>query len=257
MCGFMMPDKFDPLYRIRRQEIELVLSELCIQSNTRILDIGCGSGVQSTFFSEKSRFVVSSDVNLTGVRFRWSYLVKCSAEYLPFEGNSFDVVYSSCVLEHIKNQKLALREMKRVLKRNGVLICVVPTFTWKMLQLILFYPQMIYRFMVSQVKLKRHEIKFNNRPRISLRYLTRASIHGEFEGNAKEAIAYRKESWVYLFETNDFYVYKIKKLLLYAPLGEMRAKNITVIPPSLRMEKITGLCSSIALFANLRDHCAH
>lgn len=51
------------------------------------------------------------------------------AESIPYEDKSFDVVYSSHVLEHVDSEEKALLEMKRVLRDNGVLIIGMPTAT--------------------------------------------------------------------------------------------------------------------------------
>nr|WP_177199510.1 class I SAM-dependent methyltransferase [Clostridium frigidicarnis] len=45
------------------------------------------------------------------------------AENLPFEDNTFDIVTCQTVLIHLKNPLKALSEMKRVLKKGGILIC--------------------------------------------------------------------------------------------------------------------------------------
>ena len=45
---------------------------------------------------------------------------------LPFENNSYDLVLCNHVLEHVSNDKLAIRELFRVLKKGGVLIAQVP-----------------------------------------------------------------------------------------------------------------------------------
>lgn len=45
---------------------------------------------------------------------------------LGFENEIFDVIICSHVLEHIPNDALAMREMYRVLKRNGTAIIMVP-----------------------------------------------------------------------------------------------------------------------------------
>ena len=69
-------------------------------------------------------------------------------------------------------------------------------------------------------------------------------------GNAEELAAFRVRSWVRLLEAHAFGVKKAKKTLLYAPLGDvLLARNVTLLPPFLRLEKVTGLCSSIAFFA--------
>jgi SAM-dependent methyltransferase len=252
----MVTDRLNPLYRIRRQEIELVLDELCIQKGTRILEIGCGSGIQSTFLSEKSDFVVSSDIELKDVKFGKLCLIRCSGEYLPFKNGAFDVVYSSNVLEHIKDRNLALRETRRVLGGEQTFVCVVPTSTWKILDIIMHYFRIIRGIINRMNREKQVLVMETKRPSgISLkkiRYLT-PKVHGEYKKNAEEIIAYQERNWVHLLEIGNFNVYKTKNLLLYAPLGDLRKRNITLLPPFLRLERITGLCSSVALFANSKS----
>jgi ubiquinone/menaquinone biosynthesis C-methylase UbiE len=110
----------------------------------RILELGCGVGYQSAFLSNFADEVVATDLpeedivthtpgmlkamelhrqlNIHNVK-----LMGCSAESMPFPDDSFDMVYSSHVLEHIPMQAQALREIFRVLKPGGVHFCVVPT----------------------------------------------------------------------------------------------------------------------------------
>jgi ubiquinone/menaquinone biosynthesis C-methylase UbiE len=66
-------------------------------------------------------------------------LIPCSAEQLPFEDSSMDMVFSSHVLEHIPNQKKALEEIYRVLKPGGLHVCIVPVRFEKLYAFISFY----------------------------------------------------------------------------------------------------------------------
>lgn len=50
------------------------------------------------------------------------------AESLPFENGSFDLVYSTNVLEHVKDPKKVLSESIRVLKSGGYLQFVIPNY---------------------------------------------------------------------------------------------------------------------------------
>jgi ubiquinone/menaquinone biosynthesis C-methylase UbiE len=52
--------------------------------------------------------------------------VKGDAHHLPFEDDSFEVVTCQTVLIHLKNPDQALREMKRVVKPDGIVICAEP-----------------------------------------------------------------------------------------------------------------------------------
>jgi len=52
--------------------------------------------------------------------------VCASAEHLPFPDEAFDLVLSQEVLEHVRDPFQAMSEMKRVLKKGGILYCQVP-----------------------------------------------------------------------------------------------------------------------------------
>lgn len=56
--------------------------------------------------------------------------IKMDIHEIPFEENTFDVIFCNHVLEHVKDDKQALSEIKRVLKKGG----------WAILQVPFFYP---------------------------------------------------------------------------------------------------------------------
>ncbi len=56
--------------------------------------------------------------------------VKMDIHEIPFDDNTFDVIFCNHVLEHVRDDKKALSEMKRVLKPGG----------WAILQVPFFYP---------------------------------------------------------------------------------------------------------------------
>lgn len=57
--------------------------------------------------------------------------------HLSFQSDSFDIVYASHVLEHIKEDELALEEIKRILKKGGFAILPVPIIGQKTVE----YPE--------------------------------------------------------------------------------------------------------------------
>ncbi len=53
-------------------------------------------------------------------------MVKMDITDIQYNDESFDVIYCSHVLEHVQNDKKAMREFNRVLKSNGWAILLVP-----------------------------------------------------------------------------------------------------------------------------------
>jgi ubiquinone/menaquinone biosynthesis C-methylase UbiE len=122
--------------KIRDEEWKFISEE--IPFNAHFLDVGCGAGyAMSRAHNDKKCVVIGVDPNpgAHGVgRFIKNLVSDVNihqgfAENLPFEDQKFDVVFSSHVLEHVKDEQLSLREMKRVLNDDGVLIIGMPTAT--------------------------------------------------------------------------------------------------------------------------------
>lgn len=96
-----------------------------------ILDFGCGTGIlQEQFektFGVTGYGIDTSDEAIGYCRKRGLSRVRVfDGERIPFKTGSFDLVTAIDVLEHIKNDSLALAEIKRVLKKNGLAITLVP-----------------------------------------------------------------------------------------------------------------------------------
>ena len=106
-----------------------------INKGETVLDIGCGTGVDTfmaAMMAEPTGKAVGIDLtpemleraetnrkimDLKNVTFK-----KTSAEKLPFEDNSFDVVISNGVINLIPDKTAALNEAIRVLKPSGRLM---------------------------------------------------------------------------------------------------------------------------------------
>ncbi len=101
-----------------------------LQSGRRVLDVGCGCGMDSMVASMLvGPSGAVTGVDLTPEMFRaaqaagWANLrfVEGNAERLPFSDGEFDVVISNGVLNLIPDKPAAFREIRRVLKAGGVL----------------------------------------------------------------------------------------------------------------------------------------
>jgi SAM-dependent methyltransferase len=88
-----------------------------------ILDAGCGEGVLVEEFVAAGRSVVGLDLNFESPHVRRGSLLA-----MPFADESFDAVLCLDALEHLPlpDQRPALRELRRVLRRQGKLLISVP-----------------------------------------------------------------------------------------------------------------------------------
>jgi len=120
---------------MRRVAMAVLERELVGRSGVRVLDAGCGTGGTTV---ELQRFGEVVGIDLVWEALRpargrgLSRLTRGSIERLPFRSESFDVVTSFEVVYHlgIGNDTCAFEEMRRVLRRGGLLLLRVPAHDW-------------------------------------------------------------------------------------------------------------------------------
>jgi SAM-dependent methyltransferase len=94
-----------------------------------VLDLGCGrGGVVELFWREvKLAAGIDPDVpSLAGHRARGMPILRAVGEHLPFAADSFDVVVSVWVLEHLKQPLSVFKEVRRVLRPGGHFVFLTP-----------------------------------------------------------------------------------------------------------------------------------
>jgi len=107
-----------------------------VNSGDRVLDLGCGNGRLFGAIKEKGGDYHGIDnseklIELAKKNNPQAEFQTADALNIPFGDNYFDKVFAIAVLHHIPSLKLRLdflKEIKRVLKQNGVLILTV----WKL-----------------------------------------------------------------------------------------------------------------------------
>lgn len=107
-----------------------------------VLDFGCGTGYGSAALAEVARSVVAVDVaddavryataHFTGERLSYQRIEPIQRTPLPFAEDSFDLVVSFQVIEHIDDVAAYLGEVRRVLRPGGTFLCVTPDRTHRL-----------------------------------------------------------------------------------------------------------------------------
>lgn len=100
----------------------------------RVLDVACGSGYGLRILKTRARLVVGIDVDAAVVRDVQKetsaepgrLLAVADAARLPFPARSFAAVTSFETLEHLRERRLFISELARVLKPDGVCILSTP-----------------------------------------------------------------------------------------------------------------------------------
>ena len=98
-----------------------------------LLDLGCGRGEMSSAFDQLGFSVTSCDRESASSRFFDNInftQVDFEKSALPFDDNSFDVVFSKSVIEHLHEPLCVWNELFRILKPGGIIITLCPSWEY-------------------------------------------------------------------------------------------------------------------------------
>lgn len=143
-----MSHYLDVVYNKKQRPYTDYPSQLCrylferfeMNKGDKLLDIGCGRGDFTKGFLDLGLKVAGIDRErgdsemLQGIDIRINNDLENNA--LPFEDQSFDIVFSKSVIEHIRNPDKFVKEVYRVLKSEGKVITMTPD--WHS-QMFIFY----------------------------------------------------------------------------------------------------------------------
>ncbi|MBN1872336.1 MAG: class I SAM-dependent methyltransferase [Candidatus Omnitrophica bacterium] len=233
---------FETAHRERKRKAEMNFAigaiKPFLKTGTRIqiLEFGSGDGYQIPYLKRLGN-VITSDIYVSERSENGTAHVVCDIKDAPFASDSFDLVFSNHVLEHIEDVKKAFAELKRIGRGDCVYAFAVPTNIW----LLLSIPAQAYNALGKLFK-KSRKARRGDRPEMDLRQRTGWKKvlpvgHGWREGFMSCFNAFKIGNWKGLFEEGGFEVMTVDPLLLYAP-------SEFPIVPTVRLLANKGLCSS-------------
>lgn len=119
--------------RRKAHKITAIVSPHVDIKRAKLLDIGTGSGHIAEEFAKSANHVVSVDVTDERQAKDGYEFVQVEGTILPFPDDSFDVVVSNHVVEHVpgrQQQQLHLQELLRVVRPEGVVYLATPNKLW-------------------------------------------------------------------------------------------------------------------------------
>ncbi|MCM8809984.1 MAG: class I SAM-dependent methyltransferase, partial [Candidatus Omnitrophica bacterium] len=122
----IFPEHIFNYYLIKRLNF---IKKICPDRNSKILDVGCGTGALINLLNKEGYDVwgIDSSENMVKIANKRlpGKIIKGDMLNLPFPSENFDLVISIVSLHHLGNLnkvKTAIKEMTRVIKKSGLIL---------------------------------------------------------------------------------------------------------------------------------------
>ena len=113
----------------QRRRLKMILEAAGGRLSGRALVDGCGIGMYLYHLGQTMDDITGLDIEfprLKAAKIRNERLVNGAGEALPFPTDTFDLLLSHEVLEHVQDDRAAIEEIVRVLKPGGRLVLFCP-----------------------------------------------------------------------------------------------------------------------------------
>jgi 2-polyprenyl-3-methyl-5-hydroxy-6-metoxy-1,4-benzoquinol methylase len=113
----------------KAQKILAVISDhtQALQGELKVLDVGCSTGIMTSFVAQHFKLTVGMDIDAEAVAFANrrnrlanAFFISSDALNIPAKDESADVVICAHVYEHVPDAKKMMHEINRVLKPGGI-----------------------------------------------------------------------------------------------------------------------------------------
>ncbi len=188
---------------IRNQELSSIRKNLSDARIKKILEIGGKDGYLARILADWGFDVISIDINPSSTYFD---VKEMNATKLEFKPETFDLVFSSHVIAHIKDKNLLFKEINRVLKSDGLAIHIVPSNWWSVITNFWHYvllPKILYKKITSKSKskddLENNDEDISNHKKNRLKNLLFFHPLGTEKYFIVEIFKFSKKNWAKMF----------------------------------------------------------
>lgn len=127
--------KLRPLTAYPDQLAQYLVERFHINKGQSLLDLGCGRGDFAKAFQRAGVDVRGADIEATASTIIEGVEVAhfdIERDRYPYPDNTFDIVFSKSVLEHMSDPRNFLEEQRRILKTGGRIIVLTPDWVTQM-----------------------------------------------------------------------------------------------------------------------------
>jgi len=209
-------EDYEWLHFIRNAEFETALNFFPVEKNIKILEIGGGDGFIAKKIHDLGYKITAMDQM---PKYPQHFSVSTgNASKLDFESETFDIIFSSHVLAHVNEIEMFFSESKRVLKKNGLMIHIVPSTTWSIGTNFWHYV-LLPKFFIEWKRSKmistdnsNKNININKKEKIVTRIINILFLHplGVNPSFIHEFYYFSKYKWKKIFQNQGFKILSIE-----------------------------------------------
>ncbi|MBU0472039.1 MAG: class I SAM-dependent methyltransferase, partial [Nanoarchaeota archaeon] len=227
------------LHKYRIGEFETIFGRFPKKIFDKALEVGAGDGFQASHLRVYAKQLISTDIDFKGIKKVKDKSVKyqlCDADNLNkhFRKPEFDFVFSSNLMEHLKDPHKFLLNVHKILKNDGISIHVMPNAFWKLNNIVFFHVNNGIRVLenfdgfkhiarhavgrcywrgrhLASSVIRREQFKGNQsrkksskRNEVHLKHKLQLIPHGEYPNNRTELVMFRRKRWEKEFKDAKF-----------------------------------------------------
>ncbi len=113
----------------QQRRLDMIVQAAEKRINGLVLENGCGVGMYVEKLTSLGSHVIGLEYDLeraVEARVNSDEIINAAGEFIPFPSSTFDLILSHEVIEHVQDDRAAICEMIRLLKRGGRVVIFCP-----------------------------------------------------------------------------------------------------------------------------------